>query len=276
MHTRDTFRKTAGLFSRKPGILLLPFALGIALAFLDLLLLAPYNPSIHEVLLQSISYVFGARSPFLSSEAAYALMDFLYFVMSELLGLLMTGTYICIVIQDRRGEQLSISGAAKQAGRRYTSLLAANLAAILILAASVSIPLLAFSYLISMLPQGAVVPAVIISTIAIFSIAAIVEIMLFQVNSANLIGGKGAAGSIRSSIAVGRRYAKETAILMSMLLLSNIIIIEFPAIAAGFIIPSSSGPAAILLGQFAGLIDSIAMAYFYYSEIRSTRLRASS
>ena len=276
MHTRDIFVRTFGLLTRKPGILLLPLALGIVLAFLDMLLLVPYNPSIHEALLQSLSYVLGVRSPFISSEAAYALMDMLYFVISELLGLLMTGTYICIVVQERKGKRLSIRGAAEQAGRRYMSLLAANLAAILILTASVSIPLLAFSYLISMLPQGAAVPALIISTIAIFSVAAIVEIMLFQVNSANLISGAGASDSIHSSITVGRRYAKETAILMSMLLLSNIIIIELPSIALGVIIHSSSGPAAILLGQFAGLIDSIAMAYFYYSEIRGAKSRASS
>ena len=276
MRTRDIFRKTFGLFVRKPRILILPLALGIALAFLDTLLLAPYNPSLHEVILQSISYVLGARSPFINSEVAYALMDLLYFVISELLGLLMTGTYICIVVQERRRQKLSIKSAAEQAGRRYTGLLAANLAAILILLVSVSIPLLAFSYVISMLPQGAAVPAVIISAIAIFSIAAIVEIMLFQVNAANLIGGKDAAGSIYGSIIVGRSYAKETAILMSMLLLSNIIIIELPAIAAGLIIPSSSGPTAILLGQFAGLIDSVAMAYFYYLERGSAKRHASS
>ena len=251
-----------------PEILYAPIAAGIIFSFLYLLLLQPLVAGISaESALLSTNQT--TSSQFLSSINLPGVIsaEFVYFVITALVGVLLSGLYISFVAQKANGKKPSLEEAFRFGRERYIDLLLLDLGILLIVVIIAVLLVIVFAVLFAAASSSTAVAILALGLLILIVIAILIlfSIGMFEAAVVRLLEHRGVWDSIMQSIEIGRSNFITLFIILIVLAIISVVFISVPSIILGFVSSALSQPATLILGQIFSVFSTAVAVFFYYS-----------
>ena len=260
-----------------PEILYAPIAAGIIFSLMYLLLLQPLvtNLGTESALLSTNQ---TTASQFLSSVNLTGIIsaEFVYIVITVLVGVLLSGMYISFAAQKADGKKPSLGEAFKFGKERYLDLLLLDLGILLIVAIIAVLLLIIFAGLFAAASSSAAVAILALGLLVLIVIVFVIlfSIGLFEAAVIRLLEHRGVWDSIMQSIEIGRANFIALFIILIVLAIISVVFVSVPSVILSLISSSLSQPATLILGQVFSVFSTALAVFFYYSLGRQTAVES--